>query len=92
MVLGNKAEKAKAVDDEDDGDSEDKKTLLSMNTGFKEQAEIINYLFNVVNWVFSIDLETPTVIINYPNLTQMLERGLMLSENHYLRENMSKRI
>lgn len=92
MVLGNKAEKAKAVDDEDDGDSEDKKTLLAMNTGFKEQAEIINYLFNVVNWVFSIDLETPTVIINYPNLTQMLERGLMLSENHYLRENMSKRI
>lgn len=63
-----------------------------MNTGFKEQADIINYLFNVVHWVFSIDPETPTVIINYPNLSQMLERGLMLSENNYLRENMSKRI
>jgi len=31
MVAGNKAEKAKALDDEDDGDSEDKKTLVTMN-------------------------------------------------------------
>ena len=92
MVLGNKAEKTKALDDEDDGDTDDKQVLLAINVGFKEQADIINYLFNLINLVFSIDPETPTVIITYPNLSQMLERGMMLSENHYLRENMSKRI
>ena len=91
-MLGNKAEKTKALDDEDDGDTDDKQVLLAINVGFKEQADIINYLFNLINLVFSIDPETPTVIITYPNLSQMLERGMMLSENHYLRENMSKRI
>lgn len=32
------------------------------------------------------------MIVNYPNLSQMLERGMILSENHNLRDNMSKRI
>ena len=36
MALGNKAEKQKAIDDEDDGDSDDKKVLLGINLGFKE--------------------------------------------------------
>ena len=92
MVLGNKAEKQKALDDEDDGDSDDKKVLLGINLGFKEQAEIVNQLFNLINLVFTVDPETPSVIVNYPSLSQMLERGMMLSENRYLRENMSKRI
>ena len=42
--------------------------------------------------MFTVDPETPSVIVNYPNLSQMLERGMMLNENRYLRENMSKRI
>ena len=42
--------------------------------------------------MFTVDPETPAVIVQYPNLSQMLERGMMLSENRYLRENMSKRI
>jgi len=52
MVLGNKAEKAKSVnDEEDDGDSDDKKVLIGVNQGFKEQADIINSLFNLINLV-----------------------------------------
>ena len=41
MALGNKVEKQKAAQDDDDGDSDDKKVLQGINLGFKEQAEIV---------------------------------------------------
>ena len=91
MALGNKVEKQKAAQDDDDGDSDDKKVLQGINSGFKEQAEIVLQLFNLINVIFTIDPETPTVIVNYPRLDEMLEQGL-LSENRQLRENMGKRI
>ena len=49
-------------------------------------------LFNFINEVFSLDMETPTVIVNFPELSGMLERGMILSENQYLRNSMSERI
>lgn len=81
MVLGNKAEKAKTIDDDDDGDSEEKKLLLSITSGFKEQSEIVQYLFDFITEVFRLDAETPFVIVNYPHLSSMLERGMILTEN-----------
>ena len=36
--------------------------------------------------------ESPTVIMNYPDLVPMLERGMITCENQFLRENMCKRI
>lgn len=92
MALGNKAEKAKQVDDDDDGDSEDKKLHTTITTGFREQAEIVNFLFKVIQSVSATDADTPNVIVNYPDLGSMLERGMMLSENWYVRESMSKLI
>ena len=92
MVLGNKAEKAKAVDDDDDGDSEEKKLLLSITSGFKEQSEIAQQLFDFITEVFRLDAETPLVIVNYPYLSSMLERGMILTENQFLRKSMSERI
>jgi len=92
MVLGNKAEKAKAVDDEDDGDSEDKKLLLSITASFKEQSEIVQHLFDFISEVFSIDPETPLVIVNYPGLSSMLERGMIITENQFLRKSVGERI
>ena len=49
-------------------------------------------LFNFINEVFSLDVQTPTVIVNFPELSGMLERGMILSENQYLRNSMSERI
>jgi hypothetical protein len=92
MVLGNKAEKAKAVDDDDDGDSEDKKLLLSITASFREQSEIVQHLFDFISEVFSIDAETPLVIVNYPGLSSMLERGMILTENQFLRKSVGERI
>ena len=92
MVLGNKAEKAKAVDDDDDGDSEEKKLLLSITSGFKEQSEIAQQLFDFITEVFRLDAETPLVIVNYHYLSSMLERGMILTENQFLRKSMSERI
>ena len=78
--------------DEDDGDSEDKKTLLAITSAFRQQADIVQQLFNFINEVFSLDVLTPTVIVNFPELGGMLERGMILSENQYLRSSMSERI
>ena len=41
MALGNKAEKRKGSEDDDDGDSDDKNLLLSLMSGFREEADII---------------------------------------------------
>ena len=43
LALGNKVEKGgkSMSDDDDDGDSEDKKTLQGITSTFKEQAEIV---------------------------------------------------
>ena len=81
-------------DDEDDGDSEEKKKRDQLLVSFKEQADIVKNLFNFLNEVFSrSDRETlPTVIMGYPQLSQMLERGMILTENFYLRRSMSDRI
>ena len=90
--MGNKADKSKSVDEEDDGDSEDKKLLLSIMSGFKEQSTIITSLFNYLDKVFSLDKEIPNAVVEYSDLSQMLERGIILCENQFLREVMGKRI
>ena len=92
MAMGNKAEKGKSMQDDDDDEMEEKKVLQTVLQGFKEQADIVSLLFKMVNQIFMIDQETLMVVVGYPNLSQMLERGMVLSENHLLRENMSKRV
>lgn len=92
MALGNKAEKRKGSEDDDDGDSDDKNLLLSLMSGFREEADIIQHLFDFVDSVMTSHPESPTVIMNYPDLVPMLERGMITCENQFLRENMCKRI
>lgn len=81
MASGNRAEKGKGNEDDDDGDSEDKKLLVSLMKGFREQADIVHDLFDFVDSVITISPETPSVIMKYPDLEGMLERGMILCEN-----------
>ena len=63
MMLGNKAEKAKKVDEDDDNDSEDRKQFLSINQAFSEQSDIMQLLFDFVDEVLSFDPEGPLVLM-----------------------------
>jgi len=63
-VMGNnKPDKNKSVEEDDDGDSEDKKQLLGIMNNCREQADIVSHLFNFVEDVSNSDAETPTVIM-----------------------------
>jgi len=50
LMTGNKAEeKSKgAGDNDDEDDSEDKKRQVQLMTNFKEQSEIVYFLFNFI--------------------------------------------
>ena len=81
LSLGNKVEKAKALNDEDDEDSEEKKKLVALTRSFNEQSDIVMQLFNFVRELCVFEEDSTRVIIEYPELSQMLQRGMILSEN-----------
>ena len=49
-------------------------------------------LFDFIDEVFSFDPEGPLVVMQYPELGDMLERGMILSENANLRDSFSRRM
>jgi len=92
MAQGNKAEKTKHTDEDDDGDSDDKNQFLAIIASFKEQADILHHLFDFIDEVLNFDPEVPLVVMQYTAVGEMMERGMILSENWCLRDNFCKRM
>lgn len=94
LAAGNKGDKSKNAgnDDEDGGDSDDKKTLMKILGDFRDQQDIVLSLFNLINEVFTVDEETPSVIVSYPQLSGLLERGMVRSESWLIRQTINERI
>ena len=87
MTTGNKGEKGqKGNDDDDDEDPEDKKVMAKLHANFMEQSEIVAQLFNFVQIIFQKAPETANAINSYPELEQMLTRGMLQTENPSLRK------
>ena len=87
MTVGNKGEKGpKSNDEDDDEDPEDKKAMAKLHANFTEQSEIVAQLFNFVQVVFQQAPETADTINSYPELEQMLTRGMLQTENPALRK------
>lgn len=70
-----------AADEDDDGDSEDKKQYLSIIKDFKEQAIVLQQLFDFIEETLRLDSDVPHTMLKYSGLDDLLERGMVLSEN-----------
>ena len=68
-------------DDDDGYDSVDKKLFNSILEDFREQHEIIQYLFNFVDQFFLSNENAARVILMYPEFSDLLKRGLIYTEN-----------
>lgn len=75
----------KKKNDDDDGDSEDKTIQQQLKNDFKDQAEVVLHMFNVIKTMNLIDSQTGIQVLANYSLEKLITKGMMWSENLMLR-------
>lgn len=89
-MQGNK-DSGKVKDDEEEGESDEKKELLKFNEDFTGESELVKGLLTLMSALLEQNSQLAGVLANFPNLQRMFTCGMVKSENYKLRSEFTNR-